>query len=600
MSSEYFEDERMSTDEKNISSKEAFGKLLPFLAKRKLGVIICLVLLVGATLLSLSWPILLKRAIDIDIANSDFKGLILTVVAIALIQGVTLALQYIYTIKIETIGQDIMLELKKKLFSHILSLKVSYFDKNPVGRLMARVESDTESLRMMFTRTVVMIIADLILLVGVFGIMLYYSWKLALVMFTVAPIIITLIYLFQKHTNERFLNVRKKMAEVTSVLTEYLQGMSIIQVFHRGDYVKRKLNNANKAKFKDDAYVNIGVVFFFNAVYFFENILLAMVLFFGVILLNSESLTVGTISIFVVLIWRAYEPLHRSSEQLANIQKAIAGAKRIFALLSNNDKLQEIDKPVAWSGLKNSIKFENVWFSYTNDDNWVLKDISFELTKDKQIALAGVTGGGKTTIISLLLRFYDPQKGRITVDGIDVRDLAITDLRRKFALVLQDIYLFPDSVRANIALDTEGISDQQVVDAAVTVDANRFILNLPDKYETEVSEKGANFSRGERQLLSFARAMAADPDILVLDEATSSVDPHTEATIQKSLQKLTVGRTSLVIAHRLITILEADEILVLRQGEIIERGNHTDLILREGYYSKLFHLQFKNGVNTNV
>ncbi len=325
-----------------------------------------------------------------------------------------------------------------------------------------------------------------------------------------------------------------------------------------------------------------------------------MVLFFGVIWLHTGQLTVGTISLFVVLIWKAYEPIHRSSEQLANIQKAIAGAKRIFALLSTNEILPEREAPLAWNGLEDRIRFENVWFSYTGDDNWVLKDVSFEIPKGSQVALAGVTGGGKTTLISLLLRFYDPQRGRITVDGIDIRDLALADLRRQFALVLQDIYLFPDTIRANIALDTEGIDEAIVKDAAVTVDADRFIQRLPEGYETEVSEKGSNFSRGERQLLSFARALAADPDILVLDEATSSVDPQTEETIQNSMRKLMAGRTSLVIAHRLMTILEADEILVIRRGEIIERGKHTDLILQEGYYSKLFHLQFKNGVMANA
>jgi ATP-binding cassette subfamily B protein len=303
---------------------------------------------------------------------------------------------------------------------------------------------------------------------------------------------------------------------------------------------------------------------------------------------------------FIVLIWRSYEPIFRSSEQLSNIQKAIAGAKRIFALLSNKSKLPEPDRTAVWHGLKDRIRFENVWFSYSNDENWVLKDISFDLPKGSQIALAGVTGGGKSTIINLLLRFYDPQRGRITVDGIDIRDISISELRMKFALVLQDIYLFPGDIKSNIALDTEDISDDRIITASSTVDADGFIRKLPDQYATAVSEKGANFSRGERQLLSFARALASDPDILVLDEATSSVDPHTEETIQRSLHKLMAGRTSLVIAHRLMTILEADEILVIRRGEIIERGKHTDLILQHGYYSKLFHLQFKNGAIANV
>jgi len=376
--------------------------------------------------------------------------------------------------------------------------------------------------------------------------------------------------------------------------------MSIIQIFHRGSYVKRKMNEANRLKFEDDVYVNICVVLFFNTVFFLESVMIALVLFFGAVWMKSGLITVGTISMFIILIWRSFEPIHRASEQLANIQKAIAGGKRIFALLTNNDKLKEAEQPVAWNKLERGIRFENVWFSYTGDDNYVLRDVSFDVSVGGKVALAGVTGGGKSTIMSLMLRLYDPQKGKITVDGIDIRDISMAQLRKRFALVLQDIYLFPGDIKSNIALDSNDGSSDRVYTAARTVDADTFIRRLPQKYDTEVSEKGANFSRGERQLLSFARALAVDPDVLILDEATSSVDPQTERTIQASLKKLMAGRTSLVIAHRLTTILDADEILVVKRGEIIERGTHTDLLLQNGYYSKLFHLQFKNGVIANA
>jgi ATP-binding cassette subfamily B protein len=306
---------------------------------------------------------------------------------------------------------------------------------------------------------------------------------------------------------------------------------------------------------------------------------------------------------FIILIWRSFDPIWRVSEQLSTIQKSIAGAKRIFALLSQKSSLPQPVRPVAWAELKQGIRFENVSFSYTGDDNYALKDVSFDIPVGKRVALVGATGGGKTTVISLLLRLYDPQKGRITVDGVDIRDIATDALRRRFALVLQDIILFPGDVRSNISLDTEGISEDRVVRAAETVEADRFIRHLSDGYETEVSEKGMNFSRGERQLLSFARALASDPDVLLLDEATSSVDPETERVIQNSLKKLMAERTSIIVAHRLSTILDVDEILVIRRGEIIERGTHTELILKDGgYYAKLFHLQFKNrnGVLNNV
>ncbi|RME23508.1 MAG: ATP-binding cassette domain-containing protein, partial [Candidatus Zixiibacteriota bacterium] len=353
---------------------------------------------------------------------------------------------------------------------------------------------------------------------------------------------------------------------------------------------RQRVYDANQAKFTADAYVNIAVTLFFNVVFFFEYVKIGLVLLLGPLWGMSPGETV----MFLVLIWRSFEPIFRTSEQLSNFQKGVAGAKRIFALLETKSQLLPAPHPVAWPGLQAAIRFEHVWFSYTNDDRWALRDVTFELKKGQRVALVGVTGGGKTTVISLLLRFYDPQRGRITVDGIDIRQLSLTELRRHFALVLQDIFLFPGNVAENISLESGAVTHDRVVAAARTVSADRFIERLPQGFDTPVSERGANFSRGERQLLSFARALANEPDVLILDEATSSVDPETERTIQDSMKQLMRGRTSLIIAHRLSTILDVDEILVIREGELIERGKHTELILADGYYSRLFHLQFKN------
>ncbi len=602
MNSELYENEQINAQEKTVNSRQAFAGLLPLLKPHKRPLLFCLFLLAGATLLSLYWPILLKRALDVDIKNSDFQGLLVTALGIGLLQAVALALQYVQRIKLETIGQGVMVDLKRKLFDHILSLDISFFDRNPVGRLMARIESDTEALRMLFTNTVVLLVGDLLLMVGIYAVMFYYSWQLTLILLAVVPCVGLLIYVFERKTTPRFLEVRKKVAELTATITEFLHGMSIVQIFHRGAYVRQRVDYANELKFVEDRYVNIAVVLFFNTVFFFEPIGIGLVLFFGMLWVKSGALTIGTISLFIILIWRSFEPIWRVSEQLSTIQKAIAGAKRIFALLSEEQKLPDPVKPVHFSKLEKGIRFEHVWFSYTGDDNYTLKDVTFDIQVGKRVALAGVTGGGKSTVISLMLRFYDPQKGRITVDGIDLRDIPKAELRRRFALVLQDILLFPGDVHANIGLESEAITDEKILAAARTVEADRFIQKLPNGYRTEVSEKGANFSRGERQLLSFARALVADPDLLILDEATSSVDPETERTIQASLKKLLTGRTSLIIAHRLSTILDVDEILVIRNGEIIERGTHTELILMDGYYSKLFHLQFKTeeGVIANA
>jgi ATP-binding cassette subfamily B multidrug efflux pump len=600
MSSEFYEHEKYSPEEEEVGSGRALRFLLPFLKEHRLPLSVCFLLLLCATGLSLYWPILLKKGVDVDIASGNTRGLLQTAVIIALIQVATLLLQYFQRVKLEIIGQNIMLDLKSRVFSHILSLKVSFFDKNPVGRLMARVESDAEALRMLFTNTVVMMLGDIVLVIGIFAVMFHYSAKLASLMAIIFPIIVAFIFIFERKTTPRFFEVRRKMAELTGIITEFLHGMSIIQIFNRGAWAREKVNDGNREKFRHDAYVNIAVILFFNVVFFSQYVMIGVALYFGALWIQSGELTVGILSMFIILVWRTYEPIYRSSEQLSNIQKALAGARRIYALLSNRQILAEPVKPLVWKGLSEGIRFENVWFSYDGAENFVLKNVSFEVSVGRRIALAGVTGGGKSTIISLLLRFYDPQKGRITVDGIDLRDIPKADLRRRFALVLQDIFLFPGDVKSNIALESDTLAREDVIGAARTVDAERFISRLPRGYDTEISEKGANFSRGERQLLSFARALAVNPDVLILDEATSSVDPETERTIQEALKRLMAGRTSLVIAHRLSTILDVDEILVVRNGEIIERGNHSDLILADGYYAKLFHLQFKsrNGVMT--
>lgn len=602
MNSDFYQYEQEDGDRTAMSAKKAFVMLIPFLKKREARLIVNLLLLIAGIGLSLCWPILIKKAIDVDIANRDYGALLKTVILIGLIQAASILLLYIQRLNLEIIGQNIVLEMKTAIFSHILSLKVSYFDRNPIGKLMARVESDTESLRMLFTNTVVMLVGDLILIIGIFGVMLYFNWRLTLMLALIFPVILILILIFEKKTTPRFLEVRKRMAELTGVITEFLHGISIIQIFNRGKWARMKVDNANRLKFKHDAFVNVAVILFFNLVFYSQYVMFAVAIYLGALWIETGAMTVGTLSTFFILIWKSYEPVYRSSEQISTIQKAVAGARRIFAILETREILPESTNPVRWRKLEKGIVFDNVWFSYSGDDNYVLKNISFEIPAGRRIALAGVTGGGKTTIVSLLLRFYDPQKGRITVDGIDIRDITTSELRRRFALVLQDIFLFPGDVHSNITLETDHISPERVIETARTVDAHRFISRLPDGYKTEISEKGANLSRGQRQLLSFARALAAQPDVLILDEATSSVDPETERSIQKSLRKLMEGRTSLVIAHRLSTILDSDEIIVLRHGEIVEKGNHIDLLLRDGYYAKLFHLQFKNrnGVTANV
>jgi ATP-binding cassette subfamily B protein len=593
METVYYEDEKHD----GMSSRQALKRLLPLLRPHRRWLLICFVLLAVSKALYVTGPTLIRRAIDVDIGGGHYGGLVGTVLLYVLVQGLFLIANFFFRLRMEIIGQKTMMALRKRLFNHILRMSISFFDRNPAGRLMARVESDTEALRMMFTNTVVAIIGSILLIVGMFTWMLIVSPRLTLVVSIIIPVVTVALYFYHKVTTPKWLEIRKRMADVTASLTEFIQGMEIIQIFDRGRAVRRRLNETNRRKYKPQVTAELIVVAMFNFIFFLESLVIALVVYFGARWAGVGDLTIGTLVMFITYVRMFFEPVHLAAEEVAAIQKAIAGAKRIFGLLETEEVVPDPVRPVEWPGLTSEITFDDVWFSYTGDDNHALKGVSFTLPKGARFALAGVTGGGKSTVINLLLRFYDPQRGRILVDGVDIRDIAIGDLRRKFGLVLQDIFIFPGDIAGNVSLSSDGGNGDRVIEACRAVAADRFIEAMPAKYETELSERGANLSRGERQLLSFARALAFDPGILILDEATSSVDPETERLIQSGLETLMKDRTSIVIAHRLSTILNVDKILVIREGEIIERGTHKELLDSGGYYSKLFQLQFSaNGM----
>jgi ATP-binding cassette subfamily B multidrug efflux pump len=588
MKTAYYEDDKHD----GMGSREALKRLLPLLRPHRSGLIACLILLAASKGLYVAGPNLVRKAIDVDIGKGNYRGLVGTVLLYVLVQGLFLGANYLFRLRMEIIGQKVMLALRTRLFNHILRMSISFFDRNPAGRLMARVESDTEALRMMFTNTVVAIIGSVLLITGMFIWMSVVSLRLMLVVAVIIPVVTVALYFYHRVTTPRWLEIRKRMADVTASLTEFIQGMEIIQIFDRTQAIRKRLNEVNRRKYRPQVTAELIVVAMFNFIFFLESFVIALVLYFGARWAGVSGLTIGTLVMFITYVRMFFEPVHLAAEEVAAIQKAVAGAKRIFGLLDTSEVIEEPTSPLEWPGLTSEIAFEDVWFSYTGDDNYALKGVSFTIPKGARFALAGVTGGGKSTVISLLLRFYDPQRGRIMVDGIDVRDISIAVLRSKFGLVLQDIFIFPGNVAGNVSLSDSDGNGERVEQACRAVSAHRFIENMPDKYETELSERGANLSRGERQLLSFARALAFDPEILILDEATSSVDPETERLIQEGLETLLQGRTSIVIAHRLSTILNVDRILVIRDGEIVERGTHRELVELGGYYSKLFQLQF--------
>jgi len=594
MESAYYEDEKQD----GISSRQALKRLLPLLAPYKNWLAFCFLLLAVSKAIYLIGPSLIRRAIDVDIAHADYRGLLGTVGLYILIQALFLVINYHFRVRMEIIGQKVMTGLRKRLFDHILNMSVSFFDRNPTGRLMARVESDTEAVRMLFTNTVVAMVGGLLLIAGMLIWMFVFSAQLAAVVALYIPVVGTIIYIYHRVTTPKWLVIRKRMADVVATLTELLQGMQIVQIFDRVRDVRRRMYEANRRKYQVQLRAELYVVAMFNLVFFMETTIIALVLYVGTRWAGVGHFTIGTLVMFIAYIRMFFEPVHMVAEEIASIQKAVAGAKRIFGLIDTVEVIAEPARPVVWPRLETGITFENVWFSYTNDGNYAMRDVSFAIPKGGRYALAGVTGGGKTTVINLLLRFYDVQKGRILVDGVDIRDIRKEDLRSKFGLVLQDIFLFPGNVATNVSLSANGSDRQKIIDACRTVAADGFIERMPNQYETELSERGGNLSRGERQLLSFARALMFDPEILILDEATSSVDPETERLIQEGMATLMRGRTSIVIAHRLSTIVNVDQILVIRDGGIIERGTHAELAAQNGYYAKLVRLQFApaNGI----
>jgi ATP-binding cassette subfamily B protein len=603
MESAYYEDDRHD----GISSRQALKRLLPLLKPHWKWLLVCFGLLAVSKGVYLAGPNLIRRAIDVDIGGRDYGGLVNTVLLYVLVQGIFLVTNYLFRLRMEIIGQKVMVLLRRRLFDHIMRMSVSFFDRNPAGRLMARVESDTEALRKMFTNTVVGMIGSLMLVVGMFLWMFIVSPRLSLVVAIIIPVTSVALYFYHRVTTPKWLEIRKRMADVTASLTEFMQGMEIIQIFDQADEVQKRMDEANRRKYRPQLVAELIVVVMFNFIFFMETFIIALVLYFGTRWVGAGAgagaggLTIGTLVMFITYVRMLFEPVHMVAEEVSVIQKAAAGAKRVFGLLDTEEKVPETAEPVTWPEFDSEIKFENVWFSYTGDDNYVLKDVSFTIPRGKRYALAGVTGGGKSTVINMLLRFYDPQKGRILVDGIDIRDISLRNLREKFGLVLQDIFLFPGDVASNVALSFGTTDPDRVAEVCRTVSADRFIETMPDRYETELSERGANLSRGERQLLSFARALHFDPEVLILDEATSSVDPETERLIQDGLATLMRDRTSIVIAHRLSTILNVDRILVMREGEIIEQGTHHELVAAGGYYSKLAQLQFAaNNRNGNM
>ena len=576
-------------------------RLLVYLRPHKLAIGAAFVLIVLMAALDLTPPYLTKVAIDGHIAKGDAAGLPALAALYLLTLALAFAVRFAQVYLLQLTGQRVMLEMRRRIFGHLQRLHVGFFDRHPVGRLMTRVTSDVDAVNELFTSGVVTVFGDLFTLLGIMAVMLWMDWRLALTAFAVIPGLFLVTNWFRRGSRRTFREVRRWVARINAFLQEHLVGMGVVQLFRREERARQDFAAVNRAHTEANVRQIFYYAVFYPAIDLLAAVAVSLILLYGGERVLRGGLTLGALVAFIQYSERFWRPISDLSEKFNILQSAMASSERIFTLLDTPVEVVPPAAPAPVSTLAGHVAFEDVWFRYRaeapptgeDDPSWILRDIAFSVQPGQRLALVGATGAGKTSIISLLARFYDPQQGRVTIDGIDVRALAPEQLRRTVALVLQDVHLFSGTIASNIRLGST-ISDERVREAARAVHIDRFVEALPKGYDTEVRERGATLSVGQKQLLSFARALAHDPRVLVLDEATSSVDTETEGLIQEALRVLLRGRTAIVIAHRLSTVQNVDQILVLHKGRIRERGAHQELLARRGLYWRLYQLQYKD------
>jgi ATP-binding cassette, subfamily B, multidrug efflux pump len=589
-----------------IQEEEALGKAYDaHLMRRLLGylrpywwkVALAVVLLVSAAGVQILGPWFVQMALDDAIPDRD--GELLAVLAIAYLVATlaTFGLQYLQAILTTWLGQQVMYDLRTEIFHRLQELDLQYYDRNPVGRLMTRITSDVETLNELFSSGVVAIFGDLFTLIFIISAMLLMDWQLALVTFSVLPLVAWAAFVFRTRIRHAYRDIRVRLARINAFLHERITGIKVVQLFNREVADQDRLDEVNQDYLEAHLRSITYYALFFPVVELFTAIALALIIWYGGSAILAGSTSVGVVTAFLLYARRFFRPIQDLSEKYNVLQAAMASSERIFRLVDREPAVQDPDDPEPLpTQVRGEIEFQDVWFAYQNlesgEPDWVLKGMSFRARPGEKVALVGHTGAGKTTIINLLMRFYDPQKGRILLDGIPIDRLRQRELRQAIGLVLQDVFLFSEDVRFNIRMGNEEISDEQVRAAAREVGADAFIQRLGQTYDQPLGERGSSLSVGERQLISFARALAFDPRILVLDEATSSVDSELEARIEEATARLMEGRTSIVIAHRLSTVQGADRILVLHHGELVEQGTHHELLEGEGIYARLHELQF--------
>lgn len=565
-------------------------RLIAYMKPYAHWVIFALLLVLGLTAFDLYRPMLVGDAIDTFGANGDYDVIIATAIKYAVVLALSFAFNIAQTWILQKTGQNIILQMRKDLYRHIQSLGSRYFDITPVGKLVTRVTNDVEALNEMYSGILVQLFRNIVKIVGLAGVMLVLDVRLAAISFVLMPLVIGLTVLCQKIARNIYRLYRTRLTDINTFLSEHLSGMKIIQIFGRQERKFEEFHDKNTKLYKAFYREMLMYAVFRPLIYILSILSLMIVLWFGSKNVFDEIISVGTLYIFSNYIRSFFDPIQELAEQFSTLQSSIASAEKIFTVMDEDEFIPEVENPKQPDKITGKIEFDHVWFAY-DGENYVLKDVSFVINPGEKVAFVGATGAGKSSILNLIGRYYDIQKGHIYIDGIDIRQLSKKQLRSAIGQMQQDVFIFEGDVAYNIRLNDDDITDAQVKAAAEYVNASHFIEKLPQDYHEPVTERGATFSAGERQLLSFARTLAHNPSILVMDEATANIDTETEILIQEALEKLMDGRTTIMVAHRLSTIQHADCIMVMHKGRICERGTHRELLEQDGIYRKLYELQ---------